>query len=162
MTQRGRPRVPLAERFWSKVKKASENECWLWTGAISGGYGNIKDGTKVAKAHRVAYELTKGSVPDGLCVCHSCDVPLCVNPKHLWLGTNKQNTNDANVKLRLDRVLNPEEVLEIRKRAKRWIGPKSTGKRYMTNYRQLAREFGVSRQNIFAIMSGRSWKVVDE
>lgn len=86
----------LAERFWPKVDQ--RGDCWLWTGSINNyGYGMIAAGGrggKVLKAHRVAWELTHGPVPDGLEVCHTCDQPRCVNPAHLWLGTHTENVRD--------------------------------------------------------------------
>jgi hypothetical protein len=85
---------PLAERFWEKVDKSGE--CWLWTGALaSNGYGRITPVTGVsAGAHRVSYELHNGPIPKGMMVMHSCDVPSCVNPDHLSLGTAKDNMAD--------------------------------------------------------------------
>lgn len=81
-------------RFDSKIKKS--NGCWLWTGGVSGnGYGYFFLNKKYTQVHRVAYSLSKGNIPKGLFVCHSCDVKLCVNPKHLWLGTHKENMEDC-------------------------------------------------------------------
>lgn len=86
------------ERFWAKVKKGSG--CWIWTGArTTSGYGffNLpRNGLpkRVVKAHRYAWTLAQGAIPDGMFVCHSCDVPLCCNPEHLWLGTHDENMRD--------------------------------------------------------------------
>lgn len=87
------------EDFWKWVDKSGE--CWLWTGTTSEGYGRVRHGPKKLLAHRVAYELTKGPIPKGMEVCHSCDNPTCVNPAHLWLGTHRDNMRDAHQKGRI-------------------------------------------------------------
>ncbi len=85
----------LKERFDEKWIPVTETGCWLWTAHVrTKGYGRIIVNCKVKHAHRVSWELHKGPIPDGLCVLHKCDVPSCVNPDHLWLGTDKDNTQD--------------------------------------------------------------------
>jgi hypothetical protein len=92
--------------FWSKVdKESSSTDCWLWTGAKQGGrggkYGAFQLGWKIQKrAHRLSFEIANGPIPDGMMVCHVCDVPLCVNPAHLFLGTAKENIDDMDAKNR--------------------------------------------------------------
>lgn len=82
-------------RLLAKVEPIPIVGCWLWTGSVNpDGYGNFSYKGWSQKAHRIAYELFVGAVPDGLFVCHRCDVPGCVNPNHLFIGTNKDNVHD--------------------------------------------------------------------
>jgi hypothetical protein len=87
-------RGPLEKRFWEKVDGNGPDGCWLWTGAVSDtGYGSIHadDDRRVLAAHRVAYELAYGPIPDGMMIDHRCHVRACVNPAHLRAATAKQN-----------------------------------------------------------------------
>ncbi len=95
----GRPPVPAYTRLFSRVELHASG-CWLWTGStVPGGYGQIRDSaSKMVKTHRLAYELICEPVPNELLVCHACDVPNCVNPLHLWLGTYQDNSDDMVVK----------------------------------------------------------------
>lgn len=84
----------IDERFWGKVERAGENDCWNWAGALdSSGYGSFNAG-KVIGAHRMAYSLEIGEIPGGLHVCHHCDNRRCCNPKHFFIGTNDDNHRD--------------------------------------------------------------------
>ena len=158
----------LEQRFWEKIDKGIDEVCWNWLGHKTiKGYGVIKIKEKMCLAHRVSYEMNIGKIPIGLCVCHSCDNPSCVNPKHLWVGTRAENTNDRHRKGRtvgnknLWKIgsklkgeekggvkLKEEDVLLIRSLAK--IKEKTT--------KQLSEMFGISRSQIWRIINNKKWQ----
>ena len=84
--------LSIQDRFWGKVDKNGPTGCWLWTASITrSGYGHFRIGSKLHPAHRVAYELSIGQIPEGLQLDHLCRVRRCVNPKHLEPVTNQEN-----------------------------------------------------------------------
>ena len=105
--------LTLEQRFVFYVNKTPH--CWLWTGPTAGRvtnrYGTITIHYKRIKAHRLSYTLFRGSIPEGLLVCHICDIPLCVNPAHLFLGTYSDNNRDSFEKHRSILATHPERVL---------------------------------------------------
>jgi len=129
-------RVDITARYWPKVKIAGPDDCWLWIAKARigynktfPGYGSIigfRNGKKQPLyAHRVAWELTYGPIPDGLSVLHRCDVSLCCNPAHLFLGTQTDNMRDAFQKGRLTgrpvSVTNVEPVRFVMLPVRGWL-----------------------------------------
>lgn len=145
------------ERFWSKVDKSGN--CWLWQGyrRRSNGYGTLTvrpRGTLLA--HRIAWEVTSGPIPAGLYVCHHCDTPACVNPAHLFLGTQQDNMTDMRRKGRGARgeqnnsgKLTPDDVRAIRRAAP------------ATTLDALGKQYGVTRGAIWHIVHRRTWRHID-
>ena len=145
------------ERFQDKITIEAPGECWLWTGCRDiKGYGQFWLDGKVIKAHRAAWMLEHGTIPPGQCVCHACDCPTCVNPSHLWLGTNAENAHDRDQKKRRPpprgtsngrAKVTEKEVSEIRNLYK-------TGQ---YTQKQLGKCFGLSEQATGHIIRRRRW-----
>jgi len=143
----------VKERFEQKVNVT--DGCHLWTACANNktnGYGLINIDGKMEYAHRMAYELYVGKIPDGLFVLHKCDVRLCCNPEHLFVGTQKENLDDMTRKGRRAKgegggtsKLKTHEVLEIRSMA---------GTKTQT---AIAGIFGVSRRLIGLIINRKRW-----
>lgn len=134
-------------RFWARVDTAGPDGCWLWTGARYGtGYGAVRFGGKMRRAHRVSWEVHNSGVPGELLVCHKCDVRTCVNPAHLFLGTYKDNNRDMAAKGRHvgARKLTDEQVRRIREM-------RASGMTFI----EIAPHFGVTRQAIGLICRGQ-------
>ncbi len=106
------------DNFWQNVNRSSPSGCWVWLGAqTSNGYGSLQISGVKYSAHRLSYELNFGSIPEGVNVLHSCDNKACVNPAHLFLGTQTDNMHDAIAKGRVDGMpLSDQDVLDIRER----------------------------------------------
>ena len=149
-------RGTIEERFHDKYIPEPNSGCWLWTAHVNWrGYGGIQNNGRNFKAHRVSWELHNGPIPLGSQVLHRCDVPSCVNPGHLFLGSHQDNMDDKvakgrqSYKLPLGEAhgrakLNAEQVLGIRSAS----GP----------LRVIAARFGVGLAQIGKIRSGKAWK----
>lgn len=154
------------ELFWSHVDKTSDpNGCWIWTGARIREYGCMNYRGRSRPAHRVAYELQFGPIPDGLFVMHECDVRMCV--RHLRLGTAADNSRDMVEKGRSARgdrhwtARNPDHSAMSRRLtadAVRAIRAAYDGRKGQVI--ALAREYGVSDVTIRKIVTGRTWRHV--
>ena len=151
--------------FWSKVDMSGgEKACWPWTGARKPvGYGNVRINKKDLLAHRVAFQMANGGIPEGFLVCHVCDHPPCCNPDHLMLGTAKSNAADMMAKHRGRKPefaargtgngnskLNDAKVVQIREIYK---------SKEMNQY-QLADAFGVTQAAIGSVLRNKTWRHV--
>ena len=145
------------EKFNTKYIVDASTGCWNWTGKLNAyGYPVARRHNHIG-GHRVSYYLHKSSPPAGVCVCHSCDNRSCVNPDHLFLGSNADNVRDRHNKGRTcsgenrpQARLTEQDVIDIRSR---YIPRKVT-------LQQLANEYGVNNSHIWHIVNGTHWKGV--
>lgn len=147
---------PIIERFESKVELIPFSTCHHWVGATNPkGYGNFLVDRKIEKAHRVAYMLYVGVIPDGMVICHKCDNPSCVNPDHLFLGTYQDNHDDMYRKGRDKHAvgenqgaskLSESDVIEIRSLS--------------LTQRVIAKMYGISHSQVHRIKTLKDWKHV--
>ncbi len=155
--------MSLLQRFEMKYLPEPNSGCWLWTGATTAsGYGRI--GVDIgrihqyrsSRAHRVAYELFVGLIPEGMSVLHKCDTPSCVNPRHLYLGSQQENIVDAKNKhrnaygSRSGRAKLNEPDIPLIRRALNMGRP----------MRLVAIDYGVSTRTVRSIADGDTWKHV--
>lgn len=148
----------IKERFEEKYIPIPESGCWIWLASISNyGYGVLTINGKNKNTHRLSYEIYKGEIPKGMHVCHTCDVPACVNPNHLFLGTAMDNMRDMIKKNRKAIGVNhgyskltEEDVKRIR-----LIGKTKTQS-------EIAKMFNVTRSLISFVQLNKGWKHINE
>jgi len=153
------------EEFSSRfIKKPSG--CWIWNGPVApDGYGLSGNG-KFFRAHRASYILWKGEIPKGMWVLHKCDVPLCVNPDHLYVGSCRQNVKDA-----LDRGLfpvgpNPKKGNPCERNGNHKLTEKEVKSLraeyipYKMGAHRLAKKYNISKRQVLRIIKGESWATI--
>lgn len=145
------------QRFWAKVDKTPghgpDGDCWVWTAYTSRlGYGRIRFQKTIITAHRISYWIQNPTwkLSSSLSVCHACDTPACVNPKHLWLGTQADNMKDCKGKGRKERGerhasarLTENQIIAIRQDSR--------------IQKQIASDYGMGRTIISNIKSKNKW-----
>lgn len=150
--------MDIVKRFWSRVDRTdNENDCWLWQGGRSGDrYGYFFIHPRNQLAHRVSWMFTHGTIPDGMKVCHKCDRVLCVNPNHLFLGTQRDNVEDMHGKGRAHKAsgeghsktyLSELQVREIFKLYEEGVSTKA-----------IAQRFGTNKYTLSNLRRGRTWR----
>ncbi|WP_408957549.1 HNH endonuclease signature motif containing protein [Natrinema sp. 74] len=139
------------ERFEEKYESGAPDECWEWERYTNAdGYGEFRYNGR-ARAHRISYRLYNGAIPEDKQVNHTCDNRACVNPNHLYLGTQAENIGDAFRRERVDRPLSHDDVREIRRRY-------ATEDVYQY---ELADEFGVDQATISNVVNRKTHDYVD-
>jgi hypothetical protein len=159
-------RGSLEQRLWTKIAKASKNECWPWLAHRNEhGYGTIQSGRKSLLAHRIVYELVHGPFPMPMKVLHRCDNPACCNPAHLWLGTQADNIADMNTKGRngnIGRRMTADAIIKREitfARNKSRFGRKMTDKTKEALNRDPQKRWETRRKTFVSLASSGRWSL---
>lgn len=152
-----RPDWDPVDRFWARLDRGDPSGCWPWPGHVSEwGYGRLTVAGERWYAHRYAWSLANGEIPEGLDICHSCNNPPCCNPAHLYLDTIAGNQTfmveqgrSSRGEKRHNAKLDATKVVQIREMAAA----------HVSQY-EIADHFGVSQQCIWCVVNGRTWRHV--
>lgn len=159
---------PIEARFFEKIKKV-ESGCWLWVGALTGkGYGNFcwspaRNNREYVGAHIASWRIHNGEVPSGMVVCHHCDNPRCVNPVHLFVGTQHDNVRDCISKGRTSY----KTGINLKLQGSRHPNAKLTEDQVrsvlsdMRSYAKIAKDLGVSASTVHQIKTHQTWTHVN-
>lgn len=149
----------VQERIWSKIEVLGNEECWPYKEKLNEhGYGVFHIKHKSLLAHRVIYQLSKGEIPAGMIIMHSCDNPSCCNPAHLTLGTQQDNIRDMNNK---GRGVTPFGEKCHKSKLKESEVRKIRDLQGSKNHKELAEMFGVTPSNVLFILKKKTWKHVE-
>jgi hypothetical protein len=148
--------------FWKHVTPGPIDECWEWQGYVNEqGYGQFRCGSgPLLRAHRVSYEIHHGPIPDGHHVCHRCDNRPCVNPCHLFAGTDADNLSDMDAK---GRRVNAPQLGEKHGMSKMTVADVHAIRELATagiEYREIGRRYGISGTHAHRIATRKSWRHV--
>ena len=146
--------LDIADRIESRSEYVTESGCKIWMGTLDKkGYGTLTFNSKPQFAHRLSYKIAFGDIPDGLCVLHKCDTPSCINPNHLFLGTQSENMIDKVKKGRgacgsdfKRSSLTDDDIRAIREDIRL--------------HRVIAKEYGITRSGVTQIKNRTHWKHV--
>lgn len=155
-------KTPFEERFWLRVNKNTPTGCWEWlSSGDNQGYGRFWFKCGMMSVHKISWLLSKGKVPQNMCVCHTCDNRKCVNPDHLWLGTHQENMDEWPEGAREKGwAAMRKKVGELRKNHRltnetvKYIRETYPSK----GYEEMAKELGVSPITVYNVIRRTSWK----
>jgi len=152
---------PILDRLMEKISPEPNTGCWLWTSVVNNfGYGTMStrsesDGRwRPRIASRLVYETLVGPIPGGLCACHKCDTPACVNPDHLFLGTRRENQSDMTRKGRSTRGERASISKLTESAVRRLREQHAQGRRVC----DLARELRINESTARDAITGRNWR----
>jgi predicted DNA-binding protein (UPF0251 family) len=173
MTDYNQTFAGLYNRFISKVKRTDGDGCWTWTANTRNGrYGAFHMFDRDVMAHRASWLLHRGEIPDGMCVCHKCDNPICVNPGHLFLGTASDNMRDMSRKgrggvakgARNGKSTKPEKTPrgesagQSKLTNEQVMALRADGRLSGLSQRKLAEKYGITQATVWNILNGNTWK----